>query len=689
MNWKLEKDKNGRITKVPYQPNGKLASSTSPKTWSTYKEVTKVREKFSGIGLVFEPETGIFGVDFDHCIEDGKIIHKGMENFLKKCETYAEYSPSKTGLHILFHCPERLDLQRNKYTFDKEKKLAVEVYNNGRYFTYTGDRYNNKDVRTITNNEMEDLLKILGYPWKIYNDTEEKSVSNTLDDKQIVEKMFASKNGEQMKKLYDGDLSEYNNDYSSADFALCLTLSFWTGRDREKIRSIWLNSPLGQREKTQKRKDYQDRTIDNAISNTSDVYTPPTKYKDGKVFIMAYPKNGDPYPQLIFENICRVLETDEKLKGRFRLNDFSHMTETNWETSDWVNLYDGVIYEVQRFISVNYACFSKVSKAMTTDAVISVACRNKVNPPREYFVSLIWDGKPRLNSWLHNAYGVPDDELHQAIGSNWIKGLVKRVMRPGSQFDEVLALESPQGWRKSTSIRELGKPWHVETTHSMDDKDFYILISQNIIVEFSEGEIFDRNSVKKIKAEVTKTEDQFRPPYERGSIVFKRGCVFAVTTNKLELKDETGNRRWLPVSLEKVADIDWIKENRDQLFAEAYHRVIVNNETTHEYPAELEDLQDSRAEWDEDDETILMWYADLTEDEMEEGVSITQIYNSAFNEQGNPKKIDQIRIGSVLRRTLKLENKSVRKDGAVVRRWKPSKKTHNIVKNITNKLTNF
>lgn len=259
-------------------------------------------------------------------------------------------------------------------------------------------------------------------------------------------------------------------------------------------------------------------------------------------------------------------------------------------------------------------------------------------------------------------------------------------MQPGCIFDEVLALESKQGWRKSTSIRELGKPWHVETTHSMDDKDFYILISQNIIVEFSEGEIFDRNSVKKIKAEVTKTEDQFRPPYERGSLKFKRSCVFAVTTNKLELKDDTGNRRWLPVSLEKVADIDWIKENRDQLFAEAYHRVIINGESTHEYPLELEDLQDSRAEWSDDDEEIMLWYAGLTDQEREDGITITMGFNQGLKGEKKPTKIDEIRIGGILRKTLKLENKVVRIKGSTVRRWVPTEKTKKIISLISKDL---
>ncbi len=688
LNWKLEKTSDGKATKIPYRPDGRKASTTDSETWSTFEQVKKVSDNFSGIGIVLEPNTGIVGLDFDHCIENGKVILKDMEDFITKAKTYVEFSPSGTGLHILFQCSERLDLKRNKHTYDKDKKLSVEIYNNGRYFTFTGNVYNgNKDLRNITADDFESLLATLGYPW---NADEPKTNSQVevkvnMDDGSLLKHIFNSKNGKKIQDLYNGNLADNNNDNSSADFALCLHLAFWTGKDRERMRKLWLGSPLGQRKKTQERRDYQDRTIENAISNTSDVYTPQMNINSGEEEEYITTKGKNPIPELILENICRVLERDEYLKEKFRLNDFSHMTETRWARNEWVNLYDGCIFEVMRYISTKYPYFSKVSKAMTTDAILSSAYRRKVNPPRDYFTSLAWDGKPRLNSWLHEVYGTPDDELHQAIGSNWIKGLVRRVMQPGCIFDEVIALESKQGWRKSTSIRELGKPWHVETTHSMDDKDFYILISQNIIVEFSEGEIFDRNSVKKIKAEVTKTEDQFRPPYERGSMKFKRSCVFAVTTNKLELKDDTGNRRWLPVQLEKIADIDWIKENRDQLYAEAFHRVIINGETTHEYPADLEMLQDSRAEWSDDDELILFWYADLTENEQNEGISISSVYAGALKGTGKPSKIDEIRIGGILRKTLKLENILKRVHGAGTRRWVPSDRTREIISKITNK----
>jgi predicted P-loop ATPase len=684
VNWRLEKDSKGKPTKVPYQINGYRASTTNSKTWETYDKVKKTSDN---VGIIFEAGIGVLGVDFDHCVLNGKIVLPEIEAFIKRANTYVEYSPSKTGLHLLFQCDDRFDLiTKKKYLTDE---IAIEVYNWGRYFTFTGSIHEgSKELRKVNPEEFESLLQTLGYPWKDpVQKTKEIIITNIEpDDDALLRHIFSSKNGKDVESLYNGDISGTSNDASSADFTLCMHFAFWTGKDAERIRRMWLNSPLGQREKTQKRKDYQDRTIENAINTTTDVYTPknnmPVENMEDEGYIMSNGKN--PEPLLILENICRVIDNDKNIKGKFRLNDFTHMTETIWDMNEWVNLYDGCIYEIQRYISSNYVHFKKVNKSMVTDAILSIAYRNKVNPPKDYFKGLVWDQKQRLNSWLFNAYGTPDDNLHQAIGSNWLKGMVKRVMMPGCIFDEVLVLEGKQGLRKSTSLRELGSPWHVETTMSMEGKDFYLLVAGNIIVEFSEGSIFDRSSMKTIKSEVTKTEDQFRPPYERGMMKFKRSCVFAMTSNKLELKDDTGNRRWLPVLVEQVADIDWIKENREQLFAEAYHRAIVLNETTYEYPGEeLEELQESRSEQGENDEQLLMWYSALPLEKRDAGVTLSDAIIEIYGKDARNDKYQELTTSSILRRTLKLETKSVRVNGAVVRRWLPTIATNKIISKIT------
>jgi len=684
ISWKLVKKLGQpKPTKVPIQKDGSFASSTDPSTWATYAELGENK------GVIFEPTVGIIGVDFDHCVnEDGEITNEQVKKFVKSAKTYVEYSPSKTGLHLLFKSTERIDLEANKHHFNDTE--SVEAYTWGRYFTFTGNEHlESKPLLEVDADIFTMLLGQLGYPWKRVappGASVPTSGKSFLTKEEILIKMFASKNGEKMKRLYEGNLIDYHNDHSNADLNLCMTLAFWSGRDYELIKEIWLESPLGQREKTKKREDYQERTISRAIEYTHEVYTPSHRALGKKVddeedidyeFIMT--KKGEDFiPSPIALNVNRILRKHPQFQNKFRRNTFSHMVETNYDGHGWESLTDGVILKVREFIAENFSFFSKLSSQMTQEAILTVSEDNRVNPPRDYLSSLVWDGVPRLNSWLHQVYGVADDELHQQIGSNWMKGLVKRVMQPGCQFDHVLVLVSGQGMRKSTSIRVLGEPWHVETTHSTDNKDFYLLLAQNVIVEFSEGEILDRTSVKKLKAEITKTEDQLRPPYERGMVRMKRSCVFAVTTNELEFKDSTGNRRWLPVELLKTADIDWLQENKDQLYAEAYHRVIVVNESVHIFSEELSKVQDKHLEWSDYDEKIFDWICDVPNFE-EEGIALHDAVRAAYGSNIHITGLEEKRVSSTLKGLLKMESRNKREGENVRKRWFATEKTMEII----------
>lgn len=64
--WKFE-ERDGKTAKVPYQPSGRKASSTDPKTWSDFETVKKAHEMHvgDGIGFVFTRDS-FSGVDLDH-----------------------------------------------------------------------------------------------------------------------------------------------------------------------------------------------------------------------------------------------------------------------------------------------------------------------------------------------------------------------------------------------------------------------------------------------------------------------------------------------------------------------------------------------------------------------------------------------------------------------------------------------
>src|SRR5258705_13581474 len=80
-----------------------------------------------------------------------------------------------------------------------------------------------------------------------------------------------------------------------------------------------------------------------------------------------------------------------------------------------------------------------------------------------------------------------------------------------------------------------------------------------------------KSEVDAIKAFASRTHDRARPAYGRYVTEQPRRCVlFATTNNDTYLKSQTGNRRFWPVRRNRI-DINALRSNRDQLWAEAGH----------------------------------------------------------------------------------------------------------------------
>jgi predicted P-loop ATPase len=671
VNWKLEAElkegiPTGKFTKVPYQPNGLKADSTKKITWSTYEEVKQVAHAFSGIGIVFDGS--MLGVDLDHVLNGGIIEDEASEKFVEASNTLVEISPSGDGLHVFFQLSEPLSL--TAHTYKPNERVKYECYTEKRYFTVTENIYKKyENIRTIDSVEAKELLSMLGYPWKkkVNNSTVVSEKKSTLTDAEILSTMFRASNAAKAKAIYEGDNNYHEGDASSADMALCCLLAFYSNKDAETIERIWLASPRGKRNKVRERKDYRTRTIGKAIEATVEVFRADNSFDAAEDYVKRQIGSGETIP-LITENIQVFLNSYKDFAGCFRFNEFSQRIEYK-HVGVWRDYRDSDAIIIQTIISRAHPLFFRVSKGMVEDAVMANALRNAYDPVREFFKTLIWDKKLRLNTWLHKTYDVPDDDLHRAIGSNWLKGLVKRAMEPGCKFDYVLVLEAPQGAKKSMSLAVLGNPWHTETVFTPDSKDFFMLLFGNLIVEFSEGETLSRSDVKKLKAVITMQHDDIRLPYDRVISRHPRRCVFAMTTNEEQyLKDDTGNRRWLPVKVGAAIDIEWLSENRDQLFAEAYHRAIELKEPIHEFPQEeMEQAQRERMIVDPQEEKIADWYQSLSTDTRAEGVTTREAFLGISPTQetfgGGMSKLDEIRIGSVFRNTLFLQKKRKKING--------------------------
>lgn len=136
--WRAEV-RDAKPTKIPYRADGKdRASSTDPSTWSTFEAALAAAERFDGLGFVFSADDPFAGVDLDRCRRDlpglgGPLLEPWAASLVLLLDSYAEWSPSGQGVHVIVRGAPPWLTQRGR------RRGPVEAYENGRFFTMTGE----------------------------------------------------------------------------------------------------------------------------------------------------------------------------------------------------------------------------------------------------------------------------------------------------------------------------------------------------------------------------------------------------------------------------------------------------------------------------------------------------------------------------------------------------------------------
>lgn len=260
--WKRES--NG---KVPYQLNGCKAKATDKRSFVDYKSVIGSLNGYDGIGIgIFE---GFCAIDIDHCVENGSLSETAQD-IIKEMNSYTEYSPSGTGVRIIFRVSN--PSYDKKHYYINNRKLGLEIYVSeytNRFVTITGNALNENDVSERDAELIRVLEKYMLKPnIKVTNVT---APGSYLSDSSVISKASSSKQGEKFTALWNGNIPD-GKSHSEADQALCNILAFWCGGDTDQMDRLFRKSKL-MRDKWD-REDYRTATLENAVLNTSEFYTP-------------------------------------------------------------------------------------------------------------------------------------------------------------------------------------------------------------------------------------------------------------------------------------------------------------------------------------------------------------------------------------------------------------------------------
>lgn len=276
-------------------------------------------------------------------------------------------------------------------------------------------------------------------------------------------------------------------------------------------------------------------------------------------------------------NVNLILKHDSKLKNRFKYNDFDYkpyvVKSLPWRSIKTPEPMRNVDYSgLRNYIESVYGILGSLK---IDDALLLELERNRFHPIRDYLSALKWDGEHRIDKLLVDYFGADDNLYTHEACRKMLLGAINRVFTPGCKFDLVLTLTGPQGKYKSTFFDKLGQEWYSDTFITVHGKESFEQLQGAWVIEMAELSGLKQAEVETIKHFISKRKDQFRPSYGRTVEIFLRQGIFVASSNKLAfLRDPTGNRRFMPVSvvperiLKSVKD-DLTPEEVNQIWAEA------------------------------------------------------------------------------------------------------------------------
>jgi hypothetical protein len=151
-------------------------------------------------------------------------------------------------------------------------------------------------------------------------------------------------------------------------------------------------------------------------------------------------------------------------------------------------------------------------------------------------------------------------------------GLVARIRCPGVKFDLMpVFVSEKQGTAKSTLARMLALDdnWFIENVAlGESSKELVLLLAGKSVTEISE--MRTRGEVDAVKAMISATHDEGRPAYGRATVKRPRRNIFVGTTNRIEfLEDQSGGRRFLPITVQGEINLEFVRTHLPQLVGEA------------------------------------------------------------------------------------------------------------------------
>lgn len=259
-------------------------------------------------------------------------------------------------------------------------------------------------------------------------------------------------------------------------------------------------------------------------------------------------------PKQTIGNVVRILKEDPFLADAIKWNEMTEKIDIvrnlGWyRDDDALNDTDknNLIYYLEKNYGISY-------QSVIEKGIDIVANEHRYHPLREILMSLKWDGIPRVENALTRFLGVEKTELTTEALKLFMFGAVARLFEPGIKFETTICLVGDQGAGKSTFFRLMAikDECFTDDLKKIDDENIFRKIQGHWIIEMSEMlATLNARSVEDIKSFLSRQKDTYKTPYDKHPRDRKRQCVFAGSSNRIEVlpMDKSGNRRIIPIEI--------------------------------------------------------------------------------------------------------------------------------------------
>lgn len=241
-------------------------------------------------------------------------------------------------------------------------------------------------------------------------------------------------------------------------------------------------------------------------------------------------------------------ECPDKIKGR------------DWEKIDSM--------QMRHYINKKYGVNIKLDEVKY--AVEIYAEEYPFNPLIEALNNLpTWDGKQRLQNVFIDYFGEEDNEYIRQASEILFRGIVRRMYHAGSLFEFMPIIFGREEADKEAFCKIISQDWYIPEMKTYDHSwqlwqstRGALICKDSKLAKYKLG----------MKSFITACEDyvRFNRGYSSSTHIPRTAIIIGTTTKQLDwLPDPDGNRRFVPLNMNRPLDHVRLKQELPQILAEA------------------------------------------------------------------------------------------------------------------------